>query len=109
MTLKGSSVVKANKGQIGGIFLKSGTLTMLGSSSIRDHRQTTSDATVAIAVDDLPATFTMRDRSVVTDNRVQSGWAAVLKIACPSGTPTFVGVKARVTGNTPKNIKAVCP
>ena len=101
--------MRANVGEVGAIYLQSGALTMLDKSSVRDHRSLSSTATVAIAVDLLPATFTMKDQSIVTDNRVGPGLAAVLKLDCPSGTPTFVGVKPRVPGNSPKNIMTACP
>jgi hypothetical protein len=111
VTMKGSSVLKRNVGQIAGIYLQGGSLTMVDGSSIRGHRTLPSSAAVAVGVEeDLVATFTMKGRSLVTDNRVSAGWAAVLKLRCPGDpTPTFIGVKARTTGNTPKNLMTACP
>lgn len=111
VTLKGSSVIKGNTGEVGAIFLQAGALTMLDDSSIRGHRTLPSSATVAIGTTiDEPVSFTMKGRSRVTENRVNAGLGAVLKITCPEGpTPTFIGVKARTIGNTPKNIVTGCP
>jgi hypothetical protein len=83
---------------------------MLEQSSVRGHRKP-SDAAVAIgAGGDLPATFTMKGQSRVTDNEVRERWAAVIKLRCPGDpVPAFVGVKPRVTGNTPKNLRTICP
>jgi hypothetical protein len=108
--LKGSSVVKRNVGEIGAIHLLGGTLTMLDESSIRGHRTPSLGTVVISTAGDLPASFTMKGSSRVTDNRVNAGWAAVLRIKCPAEAgPTFTGVKARTTGNTPKNVLTICP
>jgi hypothetical protein len=110
--LKGSSVVKRNVGRdVAGIHMETGRLTMLDESSVRGHRTLPSLAAVLIQKrGDLPASFTMKGLSRVTDNRVSEGWAAVVKVVCP-GDPvlTFTGVKARTTGNTPKNVLTICP
>lgn len=109
--MKGSSVIKRNIGDVDGLFLEAGTLTMLDASSIRGHQTLPSTAVVAIGrKNSLPSSFTMKGQSRVTDNRVSEGWGVVLKLVCPPEPgPTFAGVKARTTGNTPKNIVIGCP
>ena len=59
-----------NNGEIGGIYLKGGSLTMVDQSSIRGHRTLPSSAAVLINVtDELPASFTMKEQDKVNEFR----------------------------------------
>ena len=103
--MTGRSSVKGNvaAGQTAAIRLI-GSLLMEDNAVIRDNVDQGGYAAITtVALPDRPVTITMRDNSLVTSHALAPGGAAVWKVT-GCGTTTFVGVKTRVVGNTPKNI-----
>jgi hypothetical protein len=108
--LKGSAVLSGNRATSRGAGIHTfGSLTMSGAAAVRDH---TAVPVAVIVIVGNPAgapTFTMKDRSRVTRNTTAGPSGAAVIRGCDQ-LPSFVGLKGRVTGNTPKNIatSAVC-
>lgn len=109
VTMKGSSVVKANTGLVGGIYVENGSILMLDASSVRNH--TAAGVTSAVSVDHQfsSTSFTMKDQSRVIDNSVAPEFAAVVRVSCGGTKATLSGLAGRVIRNTPTNLKTFCP
>jgi hypothetical protein len=97
-------VVNIASGQSAAIRLTA-SLTMRDKAVVRDNVDQGGFAAIATdAQPDWPVTFTMRDDSRVTSHLLAPGGSAVAKfVGC--GKTTYIGVKARVVGNAPKNIR----
>jgi hypothetical protein len=108
ITMTGRSSVKGNiaSGQTAAIRL-TGSLTMRDKSVVRDNVDQGGFAAISTgAQPDWPVTFTMRDDSRVTSHELAPRGSAVARVV-GCGKTTYIGVKARVVGNTPKNIKTI--
>jgi hypothetical protein len=105
--MTGRSSVKGNVSSLQSAAIRlTGSLLMEDNAVIRDNVDQGGFAAITtLAVPNRPVTLTMRDNSRVTSHELAPGGAALWKrTGC--GTTTFVGVKTRVVGNTPKNIKS---
>ena len=83
-----------------------GDITMSGKASVRDHVAATEAVIAILGSSAKRPVFTMKDTSRVTHNTMTTGIGAAVVRGC-SQLPTFIGVKPRVTGNTPKNVVTV--
>jgi predicted outer membrane repeat protein len=109
VTMKGSSVVKANRGFTAGIYMEDGSILMIDSSSVRGHTAEGINSAITVQRRNGTASLTMKESSRVIDNDVADGWGAVTRAWCEGPKATLSGLSSRVIRNKPVNVKTLCP